>query len=236
MKHLHRLIVTSNAYRQTSAIGTTSSANVAVDPDNRFLWRFTARRAESETVRDSLLFAAGQLDLTLGGKPAENADELSSRRRSLYFSVYPEDGGHPKFLELFDAPDPCDCYKRAESLIPQQALAMANSQLTLNLSRQLARKVWDESERGEANGSERQVTFVTAAFERILSRAPTAAEMSVCLDFLQRQTDLFRKQEPSATPAAAAQGAVVPSNEPLIRACESLVHALFNHNDFVTIR
>lgn len=233
MKPLHRLIVTSNAYRQGSAIGAEAGTNVALDPDNRFLWRFTARRAESEIVRDSLLFAAGQLDMTPGGQPAENADELASRRRSLYFSVYPEDGGHPKFLELFDAPDPCDCYRRSESLIPQQALALANSQLTLNLSRTLARTLQEASQRPGRAATE--TAFITAAFEQILSRSPTAAETGACVEFLERQAELFRKQE-TAAPAAAAQGAVVPSNEPSLRAAASLVHSLFNHNDFITIR
>jgi hypothetical protein len=233
MKHLHRLIVTSHAYRQGSAIGPGAETNVALDPDNRFLWRFTPRRAEAETVRDSLLFTAGQLDPALGGEPAGNADELASRRRSLYFSVHPEDGGHPKFLELFDAPDPCDCYRRSESLIPQQALALANSPLTLNLSRKLARELYDESQR--ANPADTESAFITAAFERILSRAPTAAEKNLCVEFLGRQAELFRNEESGAS-SAAAQGAVVPSNEPQIRAAESLVHSLFNHNDFITIR
>ena len=48
----------------------------------------------------------------MGGPELDNVAEPTSRRRSLYFAVYPEDGGQLKFLELFDAPDPCDCYRR----------------------------------------------------------------------------------------------------------------------------
>ncbi|MSR57528.1 MAG: DUF1549 domain-containing protein [Planctomycetaceae bacterium] len=237
MKHLHRLIVTSNTYRQGSSAGVTSTGNLAADPDNRWLWRFTPRRVESEVLRDSLLFAAGQLDLKLGGQPFENTEELTSRRRSLYFSVYPEDGGHPKFLELFDAPDPCDCYKRSDSMIPQQALALTNSRLTLNFSRLLGQKLWDEAAALDTGDEARQTAFITGAFERILSRGPTAVEAAACREFLQRQADLFRAEaKDTATAAAAAQGAVAASNEPLIRAGESLIHVLFNHNDFVSIR
>src|SRR5438132_11031749 len=105
MKHLHRLIVTSNAYRMQSR---ASGPNVAVDAENRYLWHYSARRVEGEVVRDSILHVAGELDSTVGGPVLENDQESASRRRSLYFSVYPEDGGQLKFVAMFDAPDPCD--------------------------------------------------------------------------------------------------------------------------------
>src|SRR4029079_16404369 len=70
MKHLHRLIVTSNTYRQQSAAGK-DNPNLARDPDNRTLWRFNSRRVEAEIVRDSILYAAGTLDKTLGGPVLE---------------------------------------------------------------------------------------------------------------------------------------------------------------------
>src|SRR5207237_5963542 len=63
MKHLHRLIVTSNAYRMASAGASPQSA----DPDNRWLWQFPRRRVEAEVVRDSVLHAAGELDTQMGG-------------------------------------------------------------------------------------------------------------------------------------------------------------------------
>ena len=90
-------------------------------------------------VRDSLLHAAGQLDLTMGGPEIEDTQQAASRRRTLYFSLHPEVGGQPQFLELFDAPDPCECYRRTESLVPQQALALTNSRLAVDQGRLLAR-------------------------------------------------------------------------------------------------
>jgi hypothetical protein len=221
MKHLHRLIVTSDAYRMAS---TGSAANVSRDPDNRYLWRFPSRRVEAEVVRDGLLHAAGQLDPTMGGREIEDAQQAASRRRTLYFSLHPEVGGQPQFLELFDAPDPCECYKRTESLVPQQALALTNGRLAIDQGRLLARRLSAEAAEGPA--------FVVAAFEQVLTRRPTAREQALCLDFLHKQADLFRK----AGRAPSAAGAVVPSGDPMMRARESLVRSLFSHNDFITLR
>ena len=67
MKHLHRLMVTSQTYRLSSS-NAGHQANRALDADNRFLWRMNPRRMEAELVRDSLLHVAGQLDQTLGGR------------------------------------------------------------------------------------------------------------------------------------------------------------------------
>ena len=264
MKKLHRLIVTSNTYKQDSKIAdrglliaeqknnnqqsatsnpqfpqsplTTHHSPSSIDTDNRFLWRMNPRRMEAEVVHDSILFAAGQLDLTIGGIPLENDQENASRRRGLYFSVYPEDGGHMKFLETFDAPDACDCYRRTESMVPQQALALTNSRTALNQGRLLARKLWFDLLAREPIEEIRQLAFITAAFEQIVSRRPTAAEQAVCLEFLRKQTDLFRSADPEQLTAAPVDGLIAASSDPALRACESLVQSLFSHNDFVTVR
>src|SRR5262249_27743626 len=67
MKHVHRLIVTSAAYRRLSSSGGAAQ-NAAADPENKFLWRMNAGRMESEVIRDSLLACAGRLDLRFGGQ------------------------------------------------------------------------------------------------------------------------------------------------------------------------
>ncbi len=224
MKHLHRLIVTSSTYRMQSG---DDAENRGRDPDNRGLWQFPRRRAEAEVVRDGLLHAASELDPTMGGPELENAAEPTSRRRSLYFSIHPEDGGHAKFLELFDAPDPCDCYRRTESLLPQQALALTNSRLALDMSRLLARKLSSHADEG---------AFVAAAFEQVLSRRPTEDEKATCLAFLDRQTELYRSADAKALAASAGTGTTAPSPDSRLRARESLVRVLFNHDEFVTIR
>jgi hypothetical protein len=221
MKHLHRLIVTSRTYRLQSAAGTNPSA--AKDPDNRGYWRANPRRLEAEAVRDSILAAAGELDKIIGGPTLENTEEPKSKRRSLYFTVHPEDAGHLKFLEIFDAPDPCDCYRRTDSIMPQQALALANNDLAVIQSRLLAQKL--TAQLGKDAGDE---AFITAAFEQTLTRRPTSEEAATCQGFLSKQRTLY-----GADKTAPADGAAA---DPVVRARESLVRALFSHNDFVTVR
>lgn len=212
MKHLHRLIVTSQAYRMTSAAGP-AGGNAKLDPENKYLWRMNAGRMEAEVVRDSLLACAGQLDLTMGGQEIENAQALTTRRRSLYYSCYPEDGGKNAIGALFDAPEPGECYRRTRTVLPQQALALTNSDLVHSLSAELAKSL---SASLPPKDQASPQAFVAAAYERILCRVPSTAELKACTDFLQ--------PPPPQAPEAG------------MRAPESLVRALLNHNDFVTIR
>jgi hypothetical protein len=224
-KHLHRLIVTSAAYRLRSGAGLEGETNRA-DADNVYLWQFPRRRLEAEAVRDSILFAAGELDGRLGGPVLEVKEEPNSRRRSLYFAVHPEDGGHLPMLELFDAPDACECYRRTESLVPQQALALTNGPLTLRASRLLARTLSEQTSEDAA--------FVIASFEQVLGRGPTAEEQAACLEFLRKQAELLRTAVPNQP--AAGSATLAPATDPSLRAREGLMRALFNHNDFVSIR
>ncbi len=227
MKHLHRLIVTSHAYRMASSQGDDAH-NAEVDPQNQFLWRMNVGRMEAEVVRDSLLHCAGKLDPLMGGQELENKQAMSTCRRSLYYSCQPESDGKSPLGSLFDAPDANDCYRRTRSVVPQQALALANSDLVHALSTSLADTLQEQREQtvagqeGEASeaGSATQV-FIVAAYEQILSRSPTSDELATCVDFMTRQ------QELSSTPQ---------SEDSLRHAAASLVRVLFNHNDFVGIR
>jgi hypothetical protein len=232
LKHLHRLIVTSATYRQSSREMSP------VDPENRWFGRFPERRLEAEPLRDAIVFAAGELDATMFGQPLANDPESLSKRRAIYFSVYPEDGGAQKFLEMFDAPDPCDCYRRTESIVPQQALVLTNSRFLLHFSRVLAGKLTLSLPlpAGTDDDSPRQTDFVRSAFETVLSRSPSLDELSTCLEFLRRQAEaLGHRTEPAPT-AAGNPPIAAPSADPVQRARESLVRALFNHNDFATVR
>ena len=171
MKRLHQRIVTSATYRMSSA---TNEANLDIDADNHFLWRFPPRRLEAEAIRDSILAAADRLDPEIGGPPLDPKLEAESTRRSLYFEVYPEDGGLTPFLAAFDGPDAMDCYRRTDSIVPQQALAMTNSDITHLSSEKLAKDL--------ANLDD--AAFLLTAYERILTRAPTQLEQSACREYL----------------------------------------------------
>ena len=221
MKAMHRLIVTSSAYRTAS---TPDDVNLARDRDNTYLWRMNSRRLEAEAVRDSVFRVAGRLDATLGGPDIDFKEGLTRPRRSLYFRHAAEK--QMEFLRLFDAADVVESYQRKESVMPQQALALVNSELTLKHARLLARDLAAEA------GSEAEA-FVTAAFEQVLARPPTAEELAECVAFLRQQAR--RYTEAKALPAVAADGSR-PAADPALRARENLVHVLMNHHDFVTVR
>jgi len=204
MKAIHRLMVTSSAYRmQSSASG--ENPNQQIDPENRLLWRMNVRRMEAEAVRDSVLQAAGSLDLTRGGPEINEETDQDVPRRSVYFHLTPS--SQLLFLKVFDGTDPTNCYRRAESIVPQQALALANSKLSLTQSRLLTKRIGGVDHAPEH--------FLREAFESVLGRPPSSEELTKSLNFLERQEALLHEK---------------------LRAREDLVHALFNRSEFVTIR
>jgi hypothetical protein len=200
LKHLHRLIVTSAAYRRDSHADPDCMSR---DPDNRYLWRMNPRRMEAEVVRDSVLAVAGQLDPTPGGPDLDHEQGLTTFRRSVYYRHANEK--QVLFLALFDAANVNECYQRSASIVPQQALALANSPLTQAAARRVTERI--AGELGSAADGE---AFVTSAFGYVLGRNPTADELRECVSFL------------------AGSGSA--------KARERLIHVLFNHNDFVTVR
>jgi hypothetical protein len=233
MKPIHRLIVTSTAYRMQSVADGPNDPNLSRDPANNFYWRMNPRRMEAEAVRDNLLYAAGNLDQALGGPDIDPETGMKSPRRSLYFRHAKEK--RVGFLRLFDSPSALACYRRSESVMPQQALALANSSLCLEQARLLATTIARELPRPPSPASDE--SFISAAFERVLGRPPTPEERTACEEYLTAQSRRLADRS-SLTPfAAAGLAAAVPAAAlPGQRARENLVHVLFNHNDFITIR
>ena len=231
MKPLHRLIVLSNTYRQSSGINEATRPNLQADSTNRYLWRMNVRRMEAEVVRDSVLSSAGSLDLQRGGPEIPEAEGQTNLRRSLYFRTTPND--KMKFLEVFDLADPNACYRRRESVVPNQALALMNSALALDQSRllagQLSQQVGSQPDAATSNA------FIQAAFEHLLTQSPTPAEIAACLRFLQSNTELVHATPTDLFPAGG-QSQRAPSTVPHQRARENLIHVLLSHNLFVTIR
>ena len=225
MKRLHRAIATAQTYRMAS---TPDADNLSVDPDNRWLWRILSRRMEAELVRDGILYVGGSLDVTQGGPDIDQAVGLTVHRRSLYFRHAQEK--QMPFLKIFDCAAVGECYQRKESIVPQQALALVNNELTFNQARNIARQL-------QLDASNDATGFITAAFERVLSRPPTSAELSVSRAFLtQQQNRLLATGVRLAQTGGALSDLAKPSSDPSLRSRENLVHVLLNHNDFVTIR
>ena len=206
MKHLHRIMVTSQTYQRQSFAATNPSHQT--DPENRWYWRMNTGRMEVEVVRDSLIELAGKLDSTMGGQELENKDIFSTWRRTLYYSCQPEEDGKSPLGMLFDGPDASDCYRRTRTVIPQQSLALTNSPLVHELSPRIAQSIetsWYSSP------SIPNDSFVVEAFRRILNRAPTAEEKVLCEEYVSTGPDLQSQRV-------------------------SLVRVLLNHNEFITVR
>jgi hypothetical protein len=137
-------------------------------------------------------------------------------------------------LKLFDSANATSCYRRSESVVPQQALALANSPISFEQSRILAAAISRELKSGPASTD--SPAFVATAFQRVLGRAPAPEERTACENYLTEQAGRLADKAGLHPFASGAASAVKPAADPAQRARESLVHVLFNHNDFVTIR
>jgi hypothetical protein len=196
LKKLHRFIVTSATYKQSS---TVTPELLAKDPYNRLLARGARFRVEGEIVRDIALAASGRLNAQVGGPsvypPAPDflfqppssygpkiwseAKDGSRYRRALYTFRY-RSVPYP-MLTNFDAPNgDISCVRRSRSNTPLQALTTLNEPLFVELAKALADKTLKE---GGKTDSER----LTFAFRRCVSRAPDAAERDELLSFLNKQ-------------------------------------------------
>jgi hypothetical protein len=220
MKHLHRLIVNSQTYRMgSSAAG--AEVSVSKDPDNVEYWRRAPVRLESGVIRDSLLGLSGSLDCSMGGPPIEAATQEDSARRSVYF--YHSNNSRNLFLTMFDEAPVKECYRREQSVVPQQAMAMTNSRLVEESARRIARLV---SQR--CAGTLDDEGFVRAAYEYVLGVPPQAEELAACMEAL-----LALRGASGTTESAAGTGS---QDGAQTEARAQLVWVLLNHNDFVTLR
>lgn len=223
MKKLHRQIVTSRTYRLS---GTPDPVNLAADPDNQFLWRMPSRRMEAEVVRDAIFAVAGNLDTTMKGPELDPKRGTELRRRSIYFKYTESD--YLRVMEFFDAPSVEDCYRRPETIVPQQALTLLNSDLALTQARLLARSL--------AKDAVGDKEFIDAAFAQVLSRPATAEESHTCAAFLAEQVKYLEANKTQLKGTADLTDGAKGATDPALRARENLVHLLLNHHDFVTIR
>ncbi|MFM7928960.1 MAG: DUF1553 domain-containing protein, partial [Pirellula sp.] len=120
-KSLHRLIVTSETYKQSS-YPEHRAQGLAIDPENRMLWRYPPRRLDAEQIRDSILAVSGSLDSRMGG-PSDNGD---SNRRSIYQRAMRNSPN--TFLASFDAPDgSASIGRRNTTTTSLQSLLLTNS-------------------------------------------------------------------------------------------------------------
>ena len=169
LKHLHRIMVLSETYGMTSSGAGAPSINAERDPENKFYWRMNPIRLDAQTLRDSLLQLSGRLDLTFGGPPLSDSGEDKLLRRSLYLTHSRDNAA--AFLNTFDNANILECYRRAESIVPQQALALMNGGITLAAAETIAKSLPADNRQ-----------FIQAAFELILATAPSEEEITACLE------------------------------------------------------
>ena len=208
LKHLHRLLVNSAVYKLSSS-NLDGQDNLLKDPDNRWWWRRDPIRVESQVVRDAVLHLADELDDQLDGPSVPLSEQTQSRRRSLYF--FHSNNERNSFLAQFDDASVKECYRRDQSIVPQQALAQANSRLVLEAAEKIVKQI---EVRGQCADNDH--SFVEQAFALILGSACKPEESQACLMALKHcQQSLHQSPQ---------------------QARQILIWTLLNHNDFITLR
>jgi hypothetical protein len=192
IKEVQRLILTSAAYRQsalplTPTLPTDLSLSPPeaeragvrgrmVDPENRLLWRQNLRRLESDQIRDAMLWASAELDLTLRG-PSVDA---SKPRRTIY-TKWLRNSRDP-LLEAFDPADPyTSTSQRNVTTTPMQSLVMINGPYVLQRAQALANRV-------AAQRLKEPADRVAATYRMVFGREPTAVEKKAGISFLREQS------------------------------------------------
>lgn len=193
MKAMHKLIMTSEAYRlASSGDKEITKKNLVIDSANRFLWSFRLQRLEAEPIWDSILTAAGDLDTTLGGPSfdiesrtprrgtAPPAPEVKMNRRGAYIvrGFSPSREVVPNFLQSFDVDDGrAPCPQRTQTVTAPQGLFMMNSPEIEKATTMFAERLKKESD-GELN------TAVDLGYRIALSRPPSAGEKDQALSYV----------------------------------------------------
>ncbi len=232
VKHLHRLMMLSNAYQMSSTGGSDA---LEKDPHGRLHSRFTPRRLEAEAIRDAVLSASGTLNHERGGpsvfpeiSPAvlasqsrpgsgwSKSDAVQVARRSVYVFVK-RTLPLPEF-EVLDFPDtngPCE--QRQVSTVAPQALTLLNGAFMNEQARQFARRLLQAS----ADSAGR----IDLAYRLALARPATEAERAEVLAFLTKQAEQIRAEAGAAPPTDAAEQALA-----------AFCLVLLNTNEFVYLR
>jgi hypothetical protein len=190
LKHIHRLIVGSSTYRQSSRVIDQA---LRVDAGNRLLWRKSPRRLDAEALRDSMLCVAGVLNPVMGGPGYQDFRTFNFNsqfyemldpaghafhRRTLYRTWVRS--GRSEFLDVFDCPDPSTTSpRRAVTTTPLQALALLNNSFTLRMAEETAQRL-----RQTAPGS--PLGQVDALYQLAYGRLPLADEREWAVNFINQ--------------------------------------------------
>ncbi len=221
IKHMHRLIMNSNAYQQ-------SGRDAATSDDPKPYSFFPRQRLSAERIRDAILDAAGQLDTRLYGPPVfpklppgfstrhtwkTSASPADQSRRSVYIHAkrnlpYP-------LLQVFDQPDMHEsCARRSQTTVAPQALVLLNSNLVLELARGVVKRVRDQADTNDVSNQ------VCQAWQIVLGRHPRDDELNQALTFLTNQAANSNATKPA-----------MRNDHALLDLC----HVLINTNEFLYV-
>ncbi len=175
IKAMHRLIMLSETYRQSSE--TPNARALQLDPDNRLLWRMKPHRLSFEEARDAWLTAAGRLNLRVGGRP-EPLFSSSNTRRTLYALVDRE--SVPSVMRTFDFANPdLSIPQRTETTVPQQALFGMNHPFVVQIVKALLK--WSAQSPVRDSADTDKIQYIYA---KLFQRAPTPHEQASALRFV----------------------------------------------------
>jgi hypothetical protein len=174
IKSLHREILLSQVYRQSSADNPRART---IDPGNKLLWRMNRKRLDFEALRDSILAVSGQLDRTMYGLPFSLTAQPSVPRRTVYGFI--DRTQMPAVLQAFDFPSPDQhSPQRFTTTVPQQALFLMNSPFVAEQVRHLASRA----------------TTIEALYRAVFGRPPEPREVDAGRAFLATQKEIASEQ------------------------------------------
>jgi hypothetical protein len=251
LKRLHKLIMTSTAYRQSSR---RDSRGDQIDPENRLYWRKPVQRLDAEVIRDTILATSGALNQTMFGPPVPVRPDVHGQiivgidktegdnkmpvdislkgeefRRSIYIQVR---RSRPlAMLHVFDAPVmEVNCERRQSSTVPTQSLMLMNSQFILDQAARFAQRLQKEA------GDDR-TKQIARGWQLAFSRGPTVTELDEALAFLSRQVEQLKavpeKKEEKTKKDEKAKPSVRPTPE--LQALTDLCQALLSANEFLYV-
>jgi hypothetical protein len=189
IKKLHKTIMLSAAYQQSS---TASEKAQQIDAENRLISHQNRQRLDFEAMRDSLLFASGQLDPAIGGRPVDILNQPFSHRRTIYGFV--DRQNLPSMFRAFDFASPDQhAPMRFANTVPQQALFMMNSPFVVEQARALAGKV--------ASGTLSPEQKIKALYQSLFTRDPSQDEIQLGLSYINSETQSAPSLAASPAPA-----------------------------------
>jgi hypothetical protein len=210
IKSLHRMILTSAVWRQSSTRNATDERGPEIDPANNLLWRMNPLRLEAEAMRDAMLAVSDTLNLEAGGPgfkpyiapeanlarnikgagyPHDAPDDATTRRRSVYMfhkRLIP----YPMF-QAFDRPDlMTSCARRQNTTVAPQAMVILNDRFVRAVARDFA-NLLSQQQAADSDPAKFELRpIIEMAFERSFARLPTQIEVETSVAFIEAQTQM----------------------------------------------